>query len=128
MAMTYADIQASLEKNEWLKGRVRTAVSNFANYLLNTPTSDPEYDAKINSGMSLLRTIDTVMMTLMPALAGDSELQTAGPAITDALLQTLVEKTINKFWPVTANPAVPMAVTAKPTAIFSTPQPKQTKH
>ena len=121
MAMTYSDIQASLERNEWLRGRCRTAVENFANYLMNTPTEDPDYDAKVNSGMGLLRSIDSVMMTLMPALAGDTELQAAGPAITDALLQTLVEKTVNKFWPVSANPAMMMPRASAP--VFSTPPP-----
>ena len=120
MAMTYSDIQASIEKNEWLKGRCRTSVENFANYLLNTPSSDPDQENKVNSGMSLLRQIDSIMMTLMPALAGDSEMQAAGPAISDSLLQTLVEKVINKFWPV-GNPA--LATGVKPSAIFSTPQP-----
>lgn len=125
MAMTYSDIQSSLEKNEWLKGRCRTATANFANYLMNTPEADPDYDAKVNSGMNLLRTIDTVMMTLMPSLAGDSELQAAGPAITDALLQTLVEKTINKFWPVGAAPAMLMTASVRAAPVFSTLSPTE---
>ena len=101
MPLTYSDANASLFQNDWFKGRVRVATSNYTNYLLNTSAEDPEYDAKIAAGQRLATTSEHVVNTLMFTLSGDSEVQAAGPAIEDALLQTLVEKVIQLFWPVT---------------------------
>ena len=100
MAMTYSDTQFSIEQNMWFRSRVRVAVSTFSNYLLNTPEEDPDHQPKVDAGIRLAQQIESVMQTLMFTLAGDAEVQAEGPAITDSQLQQIVEKTINKFWPV----------------------------
>ena len=105
MPMTYSDAQASIQHNNWFQSRVQQAVSVYSNYLLNATAEDPEYDAKINAGMSIARQSAMVVQTLMFTLAGDAEVLAAGPAIPDAQLQMIVEKTVQKFWPVTSTPA-----------------------
>jgi hypothetical protein len=106
--MTYSDAIASIEQNSWFKTRVREATSIYANYLLNTPVEDEMYDAKINLGSRLSSSADMTVNTLMFTLSGDQEVLTAGPAIPEAQLQQIVEKTINKYFPVTPAPAAAM--------------------
>jgi hypothetical protein len=105
MAMTYSDAQISIEQNNWFRGRVRNATSIYANYLLNTPVEDPDYDSKIQGGTRIAQQADMVVNQLMFTLAGDSEVLTAGPAIPDTQLQQIVEKTIIKFHPIPVTPA-----------------------
>jgi hypothetical protein len=106
MPMTYSDANASIMNNGWFRDRVRTATSTYANYLLNTDVADPDYDAKINAGMRIAQQSEMVVNTLMFTLSGDVEVQAAGPAIPDAQLQLIVEKTIKLFYPVTPSPAM----------------------
>lgn len=110
MPMTYSDANASIFNNDWFRGRVRTATSNYTNYLLNTPVEDPEHAAKVSAGQRLATTSEHVVQTLMFTLSGDPEVQAAGPAIPDATLQVLCEKVINLFWPVTPVVMLPLAM------------------
>ena len=104
MALTYSDANASVFNNDWFRGRVRVASSNYTNYLLNTGTGDPEFDAKVAAGQRIATQSEHVVQTLMYTLSGDPEVQAAGPAIPDNTLQIIVEKTIKLFWPVTPIP------------------------
>ena len=104
--LTLSDSQISLEQNNWFKGRVRTATSKYSNYLLNTATTDVEYEAKVNTGMRIAREADSAVQTLMFTLSGDAEVVAAGPGISDTQLQLIVEKTIKKFYPVQPTPAM----------------------
>lgn len=106
MPITYTEANA-IEKNSWFRDRVRVAVSTYTNYLLNTPAEDPQFQEKIDAAQRLATQSDSVVNTLMFTLSGDSEVQTAGPCIGDAQLQAIVEKTIQKFWPVATAPAIP---------------------
>ena len=112
MPLTFSDANASIFNNDWFRGRVRTAASNYTNYLLNTDSADPDYQAKISTGQRIATQSEHVVQTLMYTLSGDAEVQTAGPAIDDATLQILCEKTIKLFWPVT------------PPAVFMMPPPQ----
>jgi hypothetical protein len=99
MPMTYTEADASILNNDWFRRRVRVSVSTYTNYLLNTATDDPEYDSKISAATRLANSSEMVVNTLMFTLCGDVEVQTAGPAIPDAQLQLIVEKTIVKLYP-----------------------------
>ena len=125
MALTFSDANASIFVNEWFKGRVRTASSNWVNYLLNTATNDPEYDAKVSAGQRIATQSEHVVQTLMYTLAGDTEVQAAGPGIPDATLQILVEKTIKLFWPVTPLPQFAMPPMMQPMPVATPPEQTQ---
>ena len=99
MAMNYTEA-STLERNSWFRDRVQVSVSTYTNYLLNTPTDDPDYDSKTAAGTRMAQQYQTMVSTLVFTLSGDSEVQAAGPAIPDPQLQSIVEKTINKLWPV----------------------------
>ena len=105
MPMTYTEA-AALERNTWFVERVRVAVSTYANYLLNTPAEDPQYQAKIAQAQQLSKQNALVVSTLLFTLCGDAEVQAAGPCIADAQLQAIVEKTIQKFYPLPPPPEV----------------------
>lgn len=105
MAMTYSDAIASIEQNNWFKTRVRESTSIYVNYLLNTPVEDEQYDTKVSAGTRMAQQANMVVDTLMFTLSGDQEVLTAGPAIPEAQLQLIVEKTIIKFFPVSPVPA-----------------------
>lgn len=108
MPMTYSDAIVSIEQNNWFRSRVREATSIYSNYLLNAATDDPEYASKISAGTRIASSADMVISTLMFTLSGDAEVLAAGPAIADAQLQMIVEKTIVKFYPV--QPVTPAAL------------------
>ena len=106
MAMSYSDSIVSIKNNNWFRIRVEEATSVYSNYLLNTVAEDPDYDAKIQAGTNLARSSMQVVDTLMFTLSGDQEVIAAGPAIPEAELQMIVEKTINKLFPIqTVGPA-----------------------
>jgi hypothetical protein len=104
--MNYTEAKAAIEDNNWFRNRVRVATSKYSNYLLNTPTDDPEYDLKIDAAKKLSTQSNMVIDTLMFTLSGDQEVLDAGPCIDDTQLQQIVEKTIKKFYPIqgTVNP------------------------
>lgn len=99
MPMTYSDANASIYTSDYFRGRVRTATSSYTNYLLNADVADPDYDTKTAVGTRLAQQADMIVSQLMFTLAGDAEVQTEGPAISDATLQMIVEKTIKKLYP-----------------------------
>lgn len=105
MAMNYTEA-GTLQTNSWFKDRVRIATSVYSNYLLNTPTDDPQFDAKQSVATRIAQQYEMVVNQLLFTLSGDSEVQTAGPAIPDSQLQQIVEKTIVKFYPIQSPPAM----------------------
>jgi hypothetical protein len=121
MAMNYTEAN-TLMTNSWFRDRVRVSTSTYANYLLNTDAEDPEYDQKINAATRLANQSEMVVNTLMFTLCGDAEVQLAGPAIPDAQLQAIVEKTILKFWPI--QPAPPVTFGMSPNMYPPPPPPR----
>lgn len=105
--MNYTETSAAIFNNAWFKDRVRVATSNYANYLLNTPVEDPEQADKLAVATRITQQYEIIVGQLMFTLSGDAEVQAAGPAIADGLLQTIVEKTIVKFVPATPVPGAP---------------------
>jgi hypothetical protein len=103
--MTYSDSAASIQQNQWFRSRVQVSTSKYANYLLNTPTDDEDYAARVSAGTRLASQYSQIVDQLMFTLSGDTEVIAAGPAIPDVTLQPLVEKTINKLYPANATPA-----------------------
>ena len=118
MAMNYTEA-STLENNSWFRDRVRISVSSYTNYLLNTPIEDPEYDAKQALATRIAQQNAMVISTLMFTLSGDAEVQAAGPAIPDLQLQAIVEKTINKFYPL--QPVTPTGVYYPPPPMMRPP-------
>lgn len=116
MAMNQTEA-STLEKNSWFRDRVRVCTSTYSNYLLNTGVEDPEYENKVNAGVRIAQQADSAVQTLMFTLSGDAEVQIAGPAIPDAQLQAIVEKTIQKFYPIT--PVTPLM------PVLGMPAPRQ---
>lgn len=106
--MTYSDSAASIQGNAWFRGRVQVATSKYANYLLNTPAEDTEYAGKTAYGTRITQTYMQIVDSLMFTLSGDAEVITAGPAILDPQLQSIVEKTIVRVFP--PMPATPPAM------------------
>ena len=120
MPMNYTESSASIFKNEWFKDRVRIATSSYVNYLLNTAPEDPEYAEKINAATRMTQQYENIVSQLMFTLSGDAEVIAAGPAIADAQLQAIVEKTIAKFFPVQP---LPPTFLAAPQFVVSPPPP-----
>lgn len=100
MALSYSDAIASIKNNNWFRTRVEEATSIYTNYLINTGTEDPNYDAKTQAGTRIASQSGQVVENLMFTLSGDQEVIQAGPAIPEAQLQMIVEKTLNKLYPV----------------------------
>lgn len=117
--MTYSDAAASIQNNQWFRSRVQVSTSKYGNYLLNTPTDDPDYVQKVAAGTRIAQQYSMIVDSLMFTLSGDQEVLDAGPAITDAALQPLVEKTIVKLWPST--PATPVGMYGAMTPPFVPP-------
>jgi hypothetical protein len=105
MPMNYTEADASILNNDWFRRRVRVSVSTYTNYLLNSDPEAADYDAKVRAATQLANQSEMVVSTLMFTLSGDAEVQAAGPAIPDVTLQAIVEKTIQKFYPMTVMPA-----------------------
>ena len=103
--MTYSDSAASIRNNQWFRGRVDVSVSKYANYLINTPSSDPDYTKKISQGQRLIASNVQIVDGLMVALSGDAEVLASGPSMPDGQLQSIVEKMIPMLWPDTGAPA-----------------------
>src|ERR1700752_2003014 len=101
MAMNYTETSSTVFKSDWYKDRVRIATSKFVNYLLNTDTTDPEYNDKIAYATRLTQSYLSLVDQLMFSLSGDVEIQNLGASIDDATLQQIVEKTIKKYIPMT---------------------------
>lgn len=99
MSMTYSDAIASIKNNNWFRTRVEQATSKYTNYLLNIPASDPDYEIKTSAGTRLANSSQQAVDTLMFTLSGDTEVIEAGPAIPEPQLQAIVEKTLNKLYP-----------------------------
>lgn len=106
--MTYSDSAASIRNNTWFRSRVEISLSKYSNYLLNTPDTDAEYEAKTNYGTRIAQSSSMIVDSLMFTLGGDAEILAAGPAIADTQLQSIVEKTVPKVFPPT--PATPPAM------------------
>ena len=104
--MTYSDSAASIRNNAWFRSRVDVATSKYANYLLNTPVEDAEYTTKTVYGTRITQSSSMIVEQLMFTLSGDAEVLTAGPAIPDLQLQSVIEKTITKVFPPTTTPAM----------------------
>lgn len=103
---------AQLEYSQGLRQRTRNALSTYSNYLMNTDPADPQYDAKIQAARNMGQTPDTNLTTLMFWLSGDAEVKTAGEAIDDATLQSVVEKILTKLFPLpSSTPALPTTQT-----------------
>jgi hypothetical protein len=121
--MTYSDSAASIQSNVWFRGRVQVATSKYANYLLNTPTDNEEYESKTAYGTRITQAYMQIVDSLMFTLSGDAEVITAGPAISDSQLQSIVEKTIVRVFPPT--PATPALAQfgAGPMPAHRTPPP-----
>lgn len=105
MAMNFTETNASIYSSAWFRDRVRIALSHYVNYLLNTPTDDPEYQPKIDAATRMTQQYEAIVAQLMFTLSGDVEVQEAGPSISDATLQMIVEKTVKKYYPVIPAPA-----------------------
>ena len=90
---------AQLEFSARLRQRTRNALSTYSNYLMATDAADPQYDAKIKAARAMGQNPDLTVSALLFWLAGDAEVKAAGDAITDATLQSVVEKTLEKLFP-----------------------------
>lgn len=105
--MTYSDSAHSIRTNAWFRSRVDVALSGYTNYLLNTPSTDADHAAKTAYGTRIAQMSTTVVDTLMFTLSGDAEVLTGGPAIPDTQLQSIVEKTVTKVFPMPPAPTEP---------------------
>lgn len=105
--LTYSDSAASIRTNMWFRSRVEIATSTYANYLLNTPTTDADYASKTAYGTRITQSSTMIVDTLMFTLSGDAQVIAAGPAIPDVDLQSIVEKTIVKVFPMPPAPTEP---------------------
>lgn len=98
MALSYNDAY-SLVNSSWYQNRTKVAISSYENYLINTPSGDPNYDANTTQARNLGQHFDSVFQTVNSTLPGDSEVQNLGPGITDSQLQIVVEKILKNFYP-----------------------------
>jgi hypothetical protein len=91
---------AQLETSQRLRQRVRNSLSTYANYLMATGPEDPQYDAKIQAAKNMGANPDMAVNALMFWLSGDAEVKAGGESIDDATLQSVVEKTLQKLYPI----------------------------
>lgn len=96
MALDYA-ATAALMNDSAFRDRIKVACLKFATYILDEPVNTPAHSTRIRWAQTAVNTPDTVVVQITPTVCMDGQVQTDGSAITDALLQTSVETTVNKF-------------------------------
>lgn len=98
---------AQLEYSAHLKQRARNALATYSQYLMNTDPADELYDSKINAARQMGAQPDQTVNALLFWLSGDAEVKAAGADITYTTLQSVVEKTLSKLFPI--EPSTPPA-------------------
>ena len=90
---------AQQEVSVRMQRRARNGLSTYSNYLMNAEPSDPQYNAKIQAARNMGANPDTTVSSLLFWLSGDAEVKTQGDNISDQTLQSVVEKTLQKLYP-----------------------------
>lgn len=104
--MTYQEA-STLKSNQGFIDRVRVAVAQWQDYLINTGKADPLYDAKIAEGARINNNFEIKVQQVLNALIGDVEILAlqSGQTISDGQLSSLCEKYIQAFSPMNTQPA-----------------------
>jgi hypothetical protein len=96
MALTYEESSA-LMKDEPFRGRISVACLKFADYILGEAASTPAHSTRIKWAQQTLAAPETAAMQVQPVVVMDPAIQQDGATVTDAVLQSAVENTINKM-------------------------------
>src|SRR6266478_6020474 len=94
MALTYSQ-SAALMKDPTFIDRVKVAVLKYANSIVGEALTVPQHHARLHWAQSAIVGPDNVAQTLAQVTVMDTQVQTDGSAITDALLQGSVETVLN---------------------------------
>lgn len=96
MALTYEQ-SAELMNDPAFRGRVKVACLRFATFILDEAPTVPAHSSRIRWAQNTFAMPDAAAGAATPPTVMDGAVQTDGAAITDAVLQTAVETTVNKM-------------------------------
>jgi hypothetical protein len=96
MALTYEE-SAALMADLVFRDRVKVACLKYANYIVDEAPSTPAHNTRIKWAHFTMTSPENTVNTITPSVVMDGQVQADGAGITDALLQTSVEATVNKL-------------------------------
>jgi hypothetical protein len=94
--MTYKE-QNDLMTDLVFQGRIKVAVLKYATSILDEEPTVTAHNTRLKWATNAAQNPQVVSQTLQPNVVMDANVQTAGSAITDELLQGSVEATVNKL-------------------------------
>ena len=94
--MTYKE-QNDLMTDLVFQGRIKVAVLKYATSILDEEPTVTAHTTRLKWATNAAQNPQVVSQTLQPNVVMDANVQTAGSAITDELLQGSVEATVNKL-------------------------------
>ena len=94
--MTY-DESAALMLDPDFIGRVKVACLRYATYIFDEAATTPAHNSRMRWAQGTMVAPESVAISTTPPTVMDTAVQEAGPAITDAALQSAVENTVNKL-------------------------------
>lgn len=92
--MTYVE-SSSLMNDVEFRGRIKVACLRYATYIYNEPVSTPGHGARLRWAQGAMENPEGASARIQPPVVMDPAVQAEGPAISDEVLQTAVENTIN---------------------------------
>ena len=94
--MTYEDTY-QLMRDQIFRGRVSVACTKFASYIADEAPSVPAHPTRYKWSMATLVNPDGATTQVIPTVVWDTEVQAAGPEVTDVALQGAVETAVAKL-------------------------------
>ena len=94
--MTYKEQNALMTDMDF-QGRIKVAVLKYSTSILDEPSTTVAHNTRLKWANNAAQNPQQVAQTLQPNVVMDANVQTAGAAITDELLQASVEATVNKL-------------------------------
>jgi hypothetical protein len=94
--MTYEE-SAALMIDMTFRGRVKVAVLKYADFIMNESPGVTAHNARVRWAAQTYQQPDRTAQETQPPAVMDSNVQTHGANVTDELLQSAVEATVNKL-------------------------------
>ena len=96
MAMTFEESNAMMQDQAFI-GKVKVSVINYSTYIINEAPSTPGHAPRYRWAQAAMRDPDMNARSLVPSVVMDGEIQTAGAAAADNVIQSAVERVVNRF-------------------------------
>lgn len=92
--MTYEESAALMQDLDF-RGKVKVALLKYAAYILGEAPNVTAHNARYKWAQGAFLQPDMTAAQIQPPVVMDANVQAAGPAVSDAALQTAVEAVIN---------------------------------